>query len=346
MSERFEQIGVVIIGRNEGERLRACLESVVDHVPHVVYVDSGSTDDSIEMARSLGAAVVELDTGVPFTAARARNAGIEHLCEVNEELEFVQLVDGDCQLVDGWLDTAVAAMAQYPDAAVACGRRRERHPDASVYNRLCDMEWNTPIGEARACGGDALMRLRPLRQAGGFNDALIAGEEPELCYRLRQRGWTVRRIDCEMTLHDAAMVRLGQWWKRNARAGYAYAEGRSLHGQGPERYRVREIRSIIEWAVILPLLALALAWFTWGASLLLFGGYVYLWDRVRRQRLRHGDSRLDAELYARYCVLGKFAQLAGACQFWRNRMLGRRGTLIEYKGAEATAGGEQEAEVA
>src|SRR5215472_6326791 len=126
-------IGVVAIGRNEGERLRRCLESVVRQADAVVYVDSGSTDGSVALARSLGVETVELDLSIPFTAARARNAGLRRLLEVDPAVEFVQFVDGDCEIVPGWLERAAEELATRPDVAIVCGRRRERFPQASAY---------------------------------------------------------------------------------------------------------------------------------------------------------------------------------------------------------------------
>ena len=252
-SGRHPEVGVVVIGRNEGERLRRCLESVRRRGPGVVYVDSGSTDGSVALAAGLGATVVELDMRRPFTAARARNEGLRRLQAIAPDLAFVQFVDGDCEMVAGWLPLAERFLEAEPQVAAVCGRRRERFPERSVYNRLCDLEWNTPIGEARACGGDAMMRAEALRQVGGYRDDLIAGEEPELCVRLRAAGWKIWRLDAEMTLHDAAMTRFGQWWRRNVRAGYAYAEGVRLHGAPPERHWVREWRSAWFWGAGLPL---------------------------------------------------------------------------------------------
>jgi GT2 family glycosyltransferase len=335
------RVGVVAIGRNEGERLHRCLQSAGVHATHIIYVDSGSSDSSVEMAASLGVEVVRLDMGRPFTAARARNAGIARLCEVaSSDIEFVQVVDGDCELVDGWMNAALDALDGNPRLAVACGRRRERFPDESIYNRLCDMEWNTPVGEARSCGGDSMIRLAALQQIGGYDDSLIAGEEPEMCLRLRRAGWTIARLDREMTLHDAQMTRFGQWWKRMVRSGHAYAEGAALHGSSAERYRVREVRSILFWALLLPAAAVVLAPFTYGASLAaLILGYVILWLRVRGHRLSHGDSTRFASMYAAYLVIGKFAQCCGLLQFWFNRMRGRRTALIEYKGAASDSAG-------
>src|SRR5882762_4098126 len=162
------RLGIVVIGRNEGERLRACLASVTRLAGLVVYADSGSTDGSTETARNLGVVVVALDMSIPFTAGRARNEGFQRLCELAPELSYVQFVDGDCAVVDGWPEAAAEFLDAHPDVAGVCGRRRERYPERSIYNLLCDIEWNTPVGEAKACGGDVMMRVEALGAAKGF----------------------------------------------------------------------------------------------------------------------------------------------------------------------------------
>jgi len=325
------RIGVVTIGRNEGERLRRCLASLAGAEARIVYVDSGSTDGSVPDARGAGAEVVELDLSIPFTAARARNAGFERLARLEPDAEYVQFADGDCEVASGWIRRAERELDANPRVAAVCGRRRERHPEASVYNLLCDMEWNTPIGPALACGGDALLRVSAFREVGGFNPDLIAGEEPELCVRLRQRGWTILRIDADMTFHDAAMTRFGQWWRRNVRAGHAYAEGAALHGRPPERHWVREVRSNWFWGAALPVLALGPAWPARGISLVLAGGYAILGWKVARFLRRRGFSGREARIGAFYMVLGKFPQMLGQVKYWWGRLRGKRSRLIEYK---------------
>src|SRR5882724_5591818 len=86
--------GVVAIGRNEGQRLKQCLESLRSRGV-VIYVDSGSNDGSPQLARDFGAIVVDLETRLPFTAARARNAGFKSLVEAAPEVDCVQFIDGD-----------------------------------------------------------------------------------------------------------------------------------------------------------------------------------------------------------------------------------------------------------
>jgi GT2 family glycosyltransferase len=313
-------LGAVIIGRNEGARLVACLASFPASVRPLVYVDSGSTDGSVAAAKAAGAEVVALDMSVPFTAARARNEGFRRLVQLGAP-EFVQFVDGDCVLQAGWLPAAEAFLVARPEVGVVCGRRREMRPEVSIWNRLCDAEWDTPVGPARACGGDALMRVAAVQAVGGYDSTLIAGEEPELCVRLRAAGWQVWRIDQEMTLHDAAMTRVGQWWKRTRRGGHAFAEGAALHGAPPERHWVAETRRAVLWGAVLPLVAVLGALVSpWALVLLL----AYPLQMLRLGR-RYGWER------GVFMVLAKVPEALGVLQYWGNRLRKRKAGLIEYK---------------
>ncbi|EMR14360.1 glycosyl transferase [Methylophaga lonarensis MPL] len=322
-------IGAVVIGRNEGQRLIRCLEPL-NHQVHVVYVDSGSTDGSVVAAKALGATVVELDMQQPFTAARARNAGVQRLLELHPQTQLIQFVDGDCEIVDGWLHRASEFLTEHPEYAIVCGRRRERYPSDSLYNQLCDIEWDTPVGDALACGGDALIRVSALKQVAGYRDSMIAGEEPEMCYRLRHAGWKIFRLDAEMTLHDAAMTRFDQWWKRNKRAGHAYAESLQLHHLGKEKFRLREVASIILWAMILPLfIVLMVLMFSAYALLLLV---IYPLQVIRlSMSYRVKLTGKNAFIYASSNVIGKFAQLSGVMSFYYRRIFNKSKKIIEYK---------------
>jgi glycosyltransferase involved in cell wall biosynthesis len=319
--------GVVVIGRNEGERLRQCLMSLPAACSKV-YVDSGSIDGSVQRARDLGAEVTELDVRTAFTTARARNAGYQRLCEMSPGLEYVQFLDGDCELIAGWVENAISFLNVHRDVGVVCGRRRERYPEESIYNWLCDREWDQPTGEVHACGGDAMMRRNAVEAAGGYRDDLIAGEEPELCVRLRQAGWRVWRLDREMTLHDAAMTRFGQWWRRALRGGYAFAQGAYLHGASTERYCVWESRRAWFWGVWLPLtcLAVGLAFAPWG-----WVAWLVFPLQILRQTVRnHGPVRERAAL-ALFQLLARFAESYGQIKFMWDRLLDRQTRLIEYK---------------
>jgi GT2 family glycosyltransferase len=322
------RLGAVVIGRNEGERLERCLRSVLAPGRPVVYVDSGSSDGSVALAGGLGAVVVALDMAQPFTAARARNDGAARVLALDPAIDALQFVDGDCEVDAAWLPTAAAFLAAHADVAAVCGRRRERHPERSVYNRLCDLEWDTPVGEAKACGGDVLMRTAAFRAVGGFRPDLIAGEEPELCVRLRAAGWRIWRLGAEMTLHDAAMLHAGQWWKRCLRAGYAYAEGVSLHGAPPERHWVRESRSAWLWGLALPFAIAVAVLFVGPPALAAALVYPLQVLRLALRAPRHAPARWAR---AFFLVAGKFPEAIGQVKAVLLRALGCRAAIIEYK---------------
>ncbi|MFT3812132.1 MAG: glycosyltransferase family A protein [Acidovorax sp.] len=316
-------IGAVIIGRNEGDRLRVCLASILPFIQAAVYVDSGSTDGSVEMAQGMGAEVLSLDMGTPFTAARARNAGYRRLLALYPQLRFVQFIDGDCEVVAGWIDAAYQHLASQPDCAAVCGRRRERHPARSIYNHMCDLEWDTPVGDTLSCGGDALFRAEALIQVEGYRDGLIAGEEPELCLRLRRRGWHIHRLDQEMTRHDAAITSWRQWWRRTVRAGHAFAEGAWLHGAPPDCHWVRETMRALLWGLGLPIGIVLLAMLVDARAWLLILLYPLQWLRL--------SIRNRSPQVAFFTLAGKFAEAQGALQFYLTRLRGRTGRIIEYK---------------
>jgi GT2 family glycosyltransferase len=311
-------VAAIVIGRNEGERLIACLDALGDVRP-LVYVDSGSTDGSVAAAQARGAQVIRLDMAQPFTAARARNAG---LAALPQDAALVQFLDGDCIVQEGWLAQAQAFLADHPQVAVVCGRRREIDPQASVYNALIDAEWDTPVGAAWACGGDALARVQALRAIDGYREDLIAGEEPEMCLRLRQAGWKIWRLEAEMTAHDAQIQHFGQWWRRTKRAGHAFAEGAALHGAPPERHWVLETRRALVWGVAGPLLIAVLVYVTGPAGLLVAGIYPL---QIARLSWRMGWTG------AALTVVGKFAEAQGALSYYWRRLRGGRKQLIEYK---------------
>jgi GT2 family glycosyltransferase len=324
---RNTKFGAVAIGRNEGERLIRCLTSL-SSVDFLVYVDSGSTDASAERAGKLGAEVVELDMQVPFTAARARNVGFRRLLDFAPDLTYVQFVDGDCEVNGEWLGHAATFLDTHDDIGAVCGRRRERHPDCSIYNWMCDLEWNRPIGETRSFGGDVMIRVDALKAVGGYRDELIAGEEPELCVRLRAAGWRIWRLDREMTLHDAVMTRFDQWWRRAVRSGYAYAQAASLHGASSERPYVWETRRARLWGILLPLAFLL--------ALPLFGPWAWVFWLIYpvqflRQTMRNTGPLGDRALLAGFQVLSRFAEGVGQIRFMCDRLFRRRARLIEYK---------------
>ncbi len=323
-----ETVGVVVIGRNEGERLRRCLSSAVREARHLLYVDSASSDGSVALARTLGVETCALEPGTPLSAARARNEGRAQLRRMHPGLQYVQFVDGDSELCSGWLAAAAEFLDSHPEVAVVSGRLHEKRPDLSVFNMLAEFEWDRPTGEVRDCGGITMVRASAFDQVNGFRTGLVAGEEPELCLRLLQHGWRIWRLDQDMALHDIGMSQFGQWWKRSVRGGFAFAEGVALHGAPPERHYVREYRSALLWGLGIPLATLAVMSCigSWGALLLALYPL-----QIVRLAWRGRRSRWANWLRGLFLVIGKFPETLGVLHFHVHRALQRQSRLIEYK---------------
>lgn len=320
------QVGLVIIGRNEGPRLERCLASAAGRGLPCAYVDSGSTDGSVLAAKRAQAIVIELDTSLPFSAARARNAGFRALKAAAPTLDYVQFIDGDCELAAGWIEAARDFLNAHPDVAIVCGRRRERFPQHSIYNRVCDIEWNTPVGEVQMCGGDFLARVAAFEAVGGFRDSLIAGEEPDLCLCLTQASWRIWRLDHEMTLHDAAISTFSQWWRRAIRSGHAFAEVSSLHRDRDFAWH-RNVTSALTWTGIM-IAPLAGALLVDGRAIL--GALVIPLQIHRIARRQTLNGRPDYG-YGALILIGKVAETWGILKFYGRRLRREKSGLIEYK---------------
>ncbi|MGE0408448.1 MAG: glycosyltransferase family 2 protein [Amphiplicatus sp.] len=322
-----EIVGFVAIGRNEGERLKRCLSSLPRAQSPIVYVDSGSRDGSIAAAKERGASIVDLDDGAPFTAARARNAGFGRLVSERPDTDFVMFIDGDCELAEGFVDAARAVFARDPATGIVAGRCREKNREATIYNRLCDFEWAGPVGEIGATGGIFMIRRALFEAIGGFDPAIIAAEDDDLCVRARAAGAKIWRIADDMCFHDAEMTRFGEWWRRAVRAGQAYAQLGDKH----RGYFRAERRRALAWGLALPLFALAAAPFTAGLSLLAFAAYPASVIRLSRKLRRAGAAPDEAGLFAAFLTLSKFPNLIGIAQYRLKRLAGRRAEIVEYK---------------
>jgi glycosyltransferase involved in cell wall biosynthesis len=326
-------IGCVVIGRNEAARLPATFASVKAAGLPMIYVDSGSKDKSVAVAEAAGAMIVNLDPARPFTAARARNEGLDALAAAHPDSAYVMFLDGDCRLDPKFPDKAVNVLKDDPDCAVIVGHLHEEQTKPSIYTRLSAIEWSSTSGEIRDfgnLGGIMLARISEISAIGGFNAAMIAGEDSELGVRLSLAGKRVVKIDVDMATHRADIVRFGQWWRRSVRAGHALAHRYTLHGQSRLRDCRRAYWSTILWGGVIPVAAFAFAPVTQGLSLLLCAAYGALMIRMTGHFRRQGAGLATAGTAALFGIMAKFANFAGLVRFHIHQA---RGTteLVEYK---------------
>ena len=327
-------ISIVVIGRNEGVRLARCLDSVAamyrnGFETETIYVDSGSTDGSPALAKAAGAQVIVLHSIRP-TAAQGRNAGWRAASG-----SIVLFLDGDTLLDPHFVADSLEA---FDDASVAVvwGHRRETFATRSLYNRVLDLDWIYPPGYTEFCGGDALFRRVALETTGGFDETLIAGEEPELCCRITGSGLCILHVDRAMTGHDLGITRFSQYWRRATRAGHAFAEvsARFVHTDSPfwlAESRRNSLRAIVLFDI--PLLGIAFSAATRSLWPFLFAVAILLALALRtswKARWKTND-RVALALYGVHSHLQQIPIFIGQVRFWMNQRSGRRAGLVEYK---------------
>ena len=328
---RLPLVSVVVIGRNEGARLVRCLESIVametdGFAVETLYVDSASTDGSPQRVAALGAKVIEVRPQRP-SAALGRNAGWRAT-----GADFVLFLDGDTQLHPLFVRRALEAMRD-PAVAVVWGHRREAHPEQSSYVRALDLDWIYRAGPGEFCGGDALMRRDVLEQVGGFDASLIAGEEPELCRRIRAQGHAILHIDAPMTLHDLAITRFSAYWKRAYRAGHAYAElAARFKGSDDPLWQAEARRNLFHGGLLLAMVAvlpMTIFW-PWLGAGIVAGVFGLLGRTFLRCAWKSGDLNTRL-LYAVHSHFQQLPILAGQVGYRLGVRSGRQHRLIEYK---------------
>ncbi|MBX7219098.1 MAG: glycosyltransferase [Blastocatellia bacterium] len=327
-------LSVVVIGRNEGARLVRCLESVrAMNSPggpvEIIYVDSDSTDQSPSRAEELGARVLVVHPERP-TAALGRNAGWRAA-----RAEFVLFLDGDTILDPDFVGQAMKEFAD-PKVAVVWGTRREIHPEQSLYNRVLDLDWMAPVGPSQYCGGDALMRRKVLEEVGGYDQTLIAGEEPEMCRRMRAVGYVILHVDLPMTGHDLAMLRWAQYWRRATRTGYAYAEV-SARFRGTDiplweaESRHNRRRTWLQIGLFLAGLAVSLWWLKPWPLLAVAAFYGLLIVRTTFKFRWKSPSLLTCFCYGVHSHIQQVPIFLGQLQYGKDARQGQKRGLIEYK---------------
>lgn len=328
-----QRIGVVVIGRNEALRLRDVLARSAGAGVPIVYVDSASTDDSVRIARDSDVETIVLDDSMPMSAARARNAGAEYLSRIADPPELLQFIDGDCLLQNGWLDAAAQALQSDPDLGAVCGWRREADPRRNVFHEIVDMEWQMgEIGSVDDFAGDVMIKRAAFDAAGGYNPAVMAGEDTEFSSRLRAVGYTISRLDFVSTIHDINMSSARQWWQRSVRSGLGYGIVAEGHRRTDQLF-LADAKRVALWGFVAPVIALAALPRT-RVPAMLFGARLAI-SSVRAAQSIPADraSWRQRLLWGASCTTSAIPAAVGLGQYFRLRLRSEAPTLVEYKHA-------------
>ncbi|MBN1907879.1 MAG: glycosyltransferase [Deltaproteobacteria bacterium] len=254
MEKILPKIGIVIIGINECSHIADCIKAIravnyPQDLLDITYVDGGSSDNTPDLATGFeGVRVMQLNNPHP-TPGRGRNAGWLTLSS-----PIIQFLDADMIIDPDWFLHAHKLLEN--NIGAVTGTLKEIYPDKNIYHILAEMEWAGKEGPCDFFGGGVLISRKALEDANGYDEYLIAGEDPDLSYRIREKGWLIKRSGHTMAMHDINMSSFLKYLKRAFRGGYAYAEISFRYIKKNEKMWFREtlrilVRSLLPLIIML-----------------------------------------------------------------------------------------------
>ncbi|TNV22966.1 glycosyltransferase family 2 protein [Buttiauxella sp. B2] len=230
-------ISVSIKTLNEAECIEKTIDSIRQQItdyPHkIIVADSLSTDNTQQLASDKGVTVVSL------TEPGDRCCGVGHqLGYLYSEGEYLLLMDGDMELEKGFIDRAIAFLAEHPEYAGVAGT--VEMDDAANYefkSRKQRLHKIYPLGDCDHLGGGGLYRRSAIEKIGYLtNRNLHAYEEAELGMRLLDAGYKLHRLDTPYFSHTSHTMPTFKLLKYRWRSGYHQAPGELLRSAWKKPY--------------------------------------------------------------------------------------------------------------
>jgi len=314
MSISHPAISCVVIGINCENTLTACLESMKTlHSPapeEIIYVDGGSKDKSVSIAKAIsGIKVIEGNFKNP-TPGKGRNAGWHAATG-----EWIQFFDGDTIAEKRWFLNAVKYIRE--GVAAIFGKRQEKNRNKNWFHFIADLEWLQPISDAKFFGGDVLIRRTVLEETGGYDDSLIGGEDPELSFRIRKKGWKIIGADTVMCYHDINMISLKQYLTRAVRSGYAYAEaGLKMLKYGEKEWFFKTAKISLKAILVIALIILGIFSGFQLALILAVATAFFPLLKTLKFKERFKITFKEALIYAVNCSIVMWPQFLGVLKYF------------------------------
>ena len=201
-------VSVIIPAYNEEAHISACIASVfstgwADDQLEVLVIDHSSTDSTANLARIAGADVLHISTG---RIGAVRNAGL-----AAAKGEFVAYVDGDCTVPRTWLQAAITLLESDASIGAVGGPCLSPANGTWVERSLAPCEVSPGIIRCvkAIATSSFITRTSLLREAGGFDETLVSGEDDDMSNRIGLRGLTlVSDSDCYIVHHGYPQT----WW--------------------------------------------------------------------------------------------------------------------------------------
>lgn len=249
-SQNLPFVSVVVIGRNEEKHLEACFRSIFDmDYPldklEIIYVDTGSRDQSVNIAKKFNVKIAEEQSNFP-SAGLARNRGIEEA-----RYEIIHFVDGDMTADRDYLKSAIT-MLNKDNIACVIGDVSEQNTDTSFIANVLHYPWRKrKKGFVDAPGAGGTFLRSALREVGGYNPFILKGQETELGFRLRQKGYQIYKVETRMGTHDYAIHDIRSLVKHSYTMGKSYGKILTLPPQQSYSDFIVHARNLLIQGVIL-----------------------------------------------------------------------------------------------
>ncbi len=242
----------VIPARNEESNIESCLRGISDQdypkdLYEIIVADGHSGDRTAEIARSLGAIVINNDKVIQ---SAGRNIGA-----VNAKGKLVAFIDADIVLEKEWLkkavtqfrDPGVAAVGNFPEIA---GESNwiEKAWFFHVKNKYAEKD---PISADWLASANIIFDKAIFDQIGGFDESMLYGEDVDISFRALRYGYEMKLVPELESTHLQYETSLGGFIKRQLAGGHMILRLIENHGMKKNRRTAFFIGYYLFWIILL-----------------------------------------------------------------------------------------------
>jgi len=194
-------VSIIIAAKDAEKTIEKCIGSILglDYKDYeLVIVNDGSADRTAEILKKYGQKIKIITNPFPLGPSESRN-----LAAREAQSEYLVFIDADCMVKKDWICQLLEGFKAYPFAA-ACGGSQRLPDDASNFQKKTFLfmkkvgfiteyvKSGSEIKEVKhnpSC--NVMYRREVLLKENGFLKGLWPGEDVELDYRLKKKGYNL-----------------------------------------------------------------------------------------------------------------------------------------------------------